>query len=449
MADNIIWIALAGFLVILMQAGFALVTSGLCRAKSAGQIISMNLVILPLVVIGFWIFGFKLMFWSVLHDPSLVASPWLVNHVTFDSIGGNSTLLGLLFFQAGAVAVAAAIPIGVMAERWKFKNFMYYGLWVGLLPIAWFADWVWGGGWLAQLGHSLDLGHGYVDFAGSSVLHMAGGTIGLVGACLLGPRVGKFSRDGRPRPMPGHNLIYVAIGTVVLAVGWFGLNLGPALAQGRDRVAIILVNTLLAGATGTVGAYFVVITKFRKPDPSMLCNGLLAGLVAISASCPFVNNIGAAIIGLAAGVLVVYSVLIFESKFNIDDPVGAVSVHGVSGAWGVLSLGLFANGSYGAGWNGIHSTAKDGVEYGVSGAFGALFGGPASDWSQLGAQALGAVVCVVFIGVFALVWFKLSALLVPLRVRREEEMAGLDLPEMGAECYPDFHLTEKSATHTE
>jgi len=449
MPENVIWVVLAGLLVVLMQGGFALVTSGLCRARSAGQIVAMNLVILPLSVIGFWVVGFKLMFWSGFHDPTLTASPWLTNHIKPDSLGTNMTFLGLFFFQAAAVAVAAAIPIGAMAERWRFKNFMWYSLWVGALPIAWFGDWVWGGGWLAQLGHSLDLGHGYVDFAGSSVLHLAGGIIGLVGASLLGPRVGKFTRGGRPRPMPGHNLIYVVVGTLVLAAGWFGLNLGPALAEGRDRVAIIVVNTLLAAATGTVGAYLVVILKFRKPDPSMLCNGLLAGLVAISAPCAFVNTTAAGIIGLVAGVLVVYSVLIFEAKLNVDDPVGAISVHGASGAWGVLSLGLFANGTYGLGWNGVHKMARDGTEYGVAGALGTLFGGPASDWSQLGAQAVGLAICLVFIGLLALVWFKISSFIVPLRSRREEEIAGLDLPEMGAECYPDFHLTDKNVTRDE
>ena len=268
-------------------------------------------------------------------------------------------LLMLFFYQAAVVAVAAAIPAGVMAERWRFRNFVLYGFWAGALPIAIFGRWVWGGGWLSQHRQTFSLGHGYVDFAGSSVVHMAGGVIGLVGASMLGPRLGKYARDGRPKPMPGHNLVYVALGTLILAFSWFGFNLGPALAEGHERVAVIIVNTLLASATGTVGAYAVVITKFRKPDPSMLCNGMLAGLVAISGPCAFVSPVGAAIIGAIAGILVVYSVLFFEGKLRIDDPVGAISVHGVSGAWGVLSIGLFANGSYGGGWNGVHTWAKD------------------------------------------------------------------------------------------
>ncbi len=446
MTEYFLWMVLAGVLVLLMQGGFALVTSGLCRAKNAGQVVTMNFMILPLSILGFWVCGFDFMFGSALRDPTTVASQWVLVHSKLVPFGFDPMTLRLFFYQAAVVAVAAAIPAGVMAERWRFSNFMLYGLWAGALPIALFGRSVWGGGWLSQLGKSAGLGHGYVDFAGSSVIHMAGGVIGLAGAVMLGPRLGKYARDGRPRPMPGHNLVYVALGTLILAVGWLGFNLGPALIEGHERVAVIAVNTLLASATGAVGACVVVITKFRKPDPSMLCNGMLAGLVAISGPCAFVNPVGAAIIGAVAGILVVYSVVLFEGKLKVDDPVGAISVHGVSGAWGVLSLGLLANGSYGAGWNGVHTLAKDGSEIGVTGAFGTLFGSPANDWPQLGAQAAGALTCLIFIGCFALVWFKISGFILPLRSRREDEMAGLDLPEMGAECYPDFHLTDKGPT---
>ncbi len=448
MPENITWILLAGLLVLVMQVGFALVTSGLCRARSAGQIITMNFMIYPLTVLGFWICGFSLMFWSVFHDPTLVASPWWVDHAKPGPLGSNDSMLRLFFFQAGVVAVASAIPVGVMAERWRFKSFMLYGCWAGALPIAIFGNWVWGGGWLAQLGKDFGLGHGCVDFAGSSVIHMAGGIIALAGASVLGSRLGKFTRDGRPRPMPGHNLVYVALGTLVLAFGWFGFNAGPALAEGHTRVALIAVNTLLASATATVAACLLVTTKFRKPDPSMLCNGMLAGLVAVSGPCAFITPIGAVIVGLVAGILVVYSVLFLEGKLRVDDPVGAISVHGVSGAWGILSVGLLADGSYGIGWNGVH-TIKNGSEIGVAGALATWFGGAANDWPQLGAQAVGALACLVFIGLFAYLWFKLTAFVVPMRVKREDEIAGLDLPEMGAECYPDFHLTDKSASRNE
>lgn len=463
-------------LVILMQGGFALVTSGLCRAKSAGEIVTMNFMVLPLSVLGFWAFGFALMFGGWAHAPAGGGVPWFpisdrllgfLGHPTpvldkecgpglfgfkgffLHSLESDPLVLRLFFFQAAVVAVAAAIPIGVMAERWRFFNFMFYGLWAGTFPIALFGNWVWGGGWLSRLGENFNMGHGFVDFAGSSVVHMAGGVMAFVGAALLGPRLGKYSRDGRPRPMPGHNLVYMALGGLVLATGWFGFNLGPALAEGQLHVGTIVVNTVLASATGTVGAYAIVIMKFRKPDPSMLCNGMLAGLVAISGPCAFVNSWGAVIVGLVAGILAVYAVIFFEGKMRVDDPVGAISVHGVAGAWGVLSIGLLANGSYGAGWNGIHLTAKDGAEVGVAGAFGTIFGSPMNDWSQLGAQVVGAMACLVFIGIFSFVWFKFSSLIVPLRSRREDELAGLDLPEMGAECYPDFHLTDKGSTRND
>jgi len=450
MTENITWVLLAGVLVLLMQGGFALVTSGLCRAKNAGQVVMMNFMIYPLTVLGFWVCGFALMFGGGLHDPAVVvAPPWVSVPTKPIPFGFDPEALRLFFFQAAVVAVAATIATGVMAERWRFPNFILYGFWAGALPIALFGRWVWGGGWLSQLGHSFGLGHGFVDFAGSSVIHMAGGVIGLAGAVMLGPRLGKYARDGRPRPMPGHNLVYVAVGTWILAFGWFGFNLGPALAGAHERLAVVAVNTLLASATGAVGTYVVVITKFRKPDPSMLCNGMLAGLVAISGPCAFVSSAGAVIIGAVAGILVVYSVLFFEAKLKVDDPVGAISVHGVSGAWGVLSIGLLANGSYGAGWNGIHTVAKDGSEMGVAGAFGTLFGSPANDWPQLGAQAVGALTCLIFIGLFALLWFKISNFIVPMRSKREDEIAGLDLPEMGAECYPDFHLTDTGATRSD
>jgi Amt family ammonium transporter len=418
---------IAGVLVLLMTAGLGLVSSGLCRAKNAGQVVTMSFMIFPMTVLGFWICGFPLLFGT--RPTTLPAQT-------------------AFLYDAAAVTVGAAIPAGIMAERWRFSNFMLYACWAGALPFAWFGRWVWGGGWLAQSGQSLDMGHGFVDFAGSSVIHMTGGVIGLVGAVLLGPRLGKYARDGRPRPMPGHNLVYVTVGTLLLALGWFGFNAGPALLNSPDRLGAVVVNTILALAAGAAAAYAIVMVKFRKPDPSMLCNGMLAGLVAISGACAFVNSTAAIIIGAVAGILVIYSVLFFERR-KVDDPVGGISVHGVSGAWGVLSLGLFANGSYGLGWNGVHTLTKAGVEVGVCGAFGTLFGGQRNDWSQLGAQIVGALTCVLFIGVLAFVWFKISAFSAPLRSKREEELAGLDLPEMGAECYPDFHLNDTGTSRND
>jgi Amt family ammonium transporter len=320
---------------------------------------------------------------------------------------------------------------------------LLYGIVAAAVPLAVFGHWVWGGGWLAKVGQTLGLGHGFVDFAGSSVVHASGGMIGLMGATALGPRLGKYSRDGRPRPIAGHNLTYVVVGSLLLATGWFGFNIGPSLFAAESRAPIIAVNTMLAAAAGAAAAGAWVTLKFRKPDPSMVCNGLLAGLVAISGSCAFVNPAGAVITGVVAGFLVVYAVLFFEGTMKVDDPMGALSVHGVAGVWGVLSVGLLADGSFGATWNGAQEKA------GVAGAFATVFGGAANDWGQLLAQIIGAASCLIFFGLAAWLWFKISNRIIPLRARREDELGGLDLPEVGAECYPDFHLTDKSSSRSE
>jgi ammonium transporter, Amt family len=452
---NLTAVVFAGVLVILMQAGFALVATGLCRAKNAAQVISMNLLIFVLSVLGFWVCGSAFLSGGWSGTPGAPASQWpihLFGHPFglmgtrgfFLSLSGSDPAVYALFFlQAVVISLAAVIPAGVMAERWKFANMVLYGMMAAALPLAVFGHWVWGGGWLAQLGQNLGLGHGFVDFAGSSVVHAAGGMIGLMGSIALGPRLGKYARDGRPRPIAGHNLVYVVVGSLLLAAGWFGFNIGPCFFAAESRAPIIAVNTLLASAAGAAAAGALVTWKFRKPDPSMVCNGLLAGLVAISGSCPFVNSAGAVITGAVAGFLVVYAVLFFEGTMKVDDPMGALSVHGVGGVWGVFSLGLLADGSFGANWNGVESKA------GVAGAFATVFGGPANDWGQLLAQIIGALSCLVFFGLAAWLWFKLSSRLVPLRTRREDELGGLDLPEVGAECYPDFHLTDKGTSRSE
>jgi ammonium transporter, Amt family len=449
-----ILVVLAGVLVMLMQGGFALLVTGLCRARNAAQVITMNLVLYALTVLGFWVCGYALLSGG-LSAPDGESGIRLFGHsfglmgrrgFFLGGLGGDPEALCRFFFQASVVAVAVLIPAGVMAERWKFGGVIPFGLWSAAVPLAVFGNWVWGGGWLAQLGQNLGLGHGFVDFAGSSVIHMAGGVAGLMGVRTLGPRLGKYSRDGRPRPMPGHNLTSVVAGTFLLAAGWVGLTIGPALLNAPARVPLIAVNTMLASAAGAVAAYAFVRMKFRKPDPSMICNGFLAGLVAVCGPCAFINPTAAAIIGAVAGVLAVYSVLFLEGTMKVDDPVGAVSVHGVCGAWGVLSLGLFANGSFGAGWNGVHEAGKNGAETGVTGLLGPLFGAPTSDASQFLAQLIGAAACLICVGLSAWAWFKIYGAIRPLRSRHEDEMAGLDLPEMGAECYPDFHLTDRGAS---
>lgn len=491
---NLVWTLVAGFLVMFMQAGFALVETGLCRAKSAAHVMSTNFLVYGLGLIGFWICGFAIMFggyWSgptpIDWQPSLGHGLALLNvehtitlfHKPFGIYGGkgfflspsvfDTAIMCLFLFQVVFMDTTATIPTGSLAERWNFKNFMIYGLWVGMLPYALFGNWVWGGGWLAQLGVNFGFGHGHVDFAGSSVVHQCGGMIALAGAIVLGPRIGKFGKDGRPRAIQAHNIPMVVLGTFILAFGWFGFNPGSTLAGTDGRIAVIAVNTMLAGAAGSITAAILVWNVFGKPDPSMMCNGLLAALVSITAPCAFVTPLAAVIIGAVAGVIVVCSVLGVERILRVDDPVGAISVHGVCGSWGVLCVGLFANGSYGAGWNGVHKLFKEGKpleiivnngssavaaykkllasgysDQGVTGIFGKAFGGAYNDWSQLGAQCTGTVACFLFIFAFAFIWFKLSNLFIPLRSRAEDEVTGLDIPEMGAEAYPDFQRTDRS-----
>ena len=334
----------------------------------------------------------------------------------------------LFFFMMVFMDTTATIPTGALAERWNWKNFCLYGFWVAL-PYCIYANWVWGGGWLAQAGKNWGLGHGAVDFAGSGVVHAMGGIIGLAGAMVLGPRIGKY-RDGKPQPMPGHHIPMVVFGTFILAFGWFGFNPGSTLAGTDLRIATITVNTMLASIAGCLGTMFTLFLLKMKPDPTMMCNGLLSGLVAITAPCAFVDGWAAVVIGAIAGFLVVMSVF-FWDKRKIDDPVGAISVHGVNGLWGVISVGLFANGKYGAGWNGVPG--------GVTGLF---FGdhSPAQLWAQL----LDAGVVAVFGFTMAYVWFKASNYITPLRVSPEVEMEGLDGPVIGALGYPDFTVGSRN-----
>jgi len=286
-----------------------------------------------------------------------------------------------------------------------------------------FGNWVWGGGWLSQLGANFGLGHGHVDFAGSSVVHMVGGVCALAGAISLGPRQGKYTPTGVPIAIPGHNIPMAILGTFILAFGWFGFNPGSTLAGTDLRIAVIAVNTMLASASGAVIAALYMWLKFGKPDPSMTANGMLAGLVAITAPCAFVNSLAAFIIGAVAGVLVVESAFVLERKLKIDDPVGAISVHGTNGAWGVLSLGLFADGTYGDGLNGVAGTVK-----------GLFYGDP----SQLLAQIIGAATNVIFVFVASMLFFKIIDLLVGNRVSVEVELEGLDVHEMGVPGYAEI-----------
>ncbi|MBI3860837.1 MAG: ammonium transporter, partial [Planctomycetia bacterium] len=338
------------------------------------------------------------------------------------------------FFMMVFMDTTATIPTGSMAERWGWKNFCLYGFWVAL-PYCIYANWVWGGGWLAQAGNNWGLGHGAVDFAGSGVVHAMGGVIALAGAICIGPRIGKFV-NGKPQPMPAHHVPMVVLGTFILAFGWFGFNPGSTLSGTDLRLSVVVVNTMLAGVVACIFSMFTLWAKGLKPDTTMLCNGMLAGLVAITAPCAFVDSKGAAVIGAIAGILVVLSVFFWE-KMGIDDPVGAISVHGVNGLWGVISVGLFANGKYGLGWNGVNRPAFKGTPEAVNdGVTGLFYGDP----TQLYAQLLDAAVVAVFGFVMAFVWFKFSNLIFPLRVSKEVEVGGLDAPEMGVLGYPEFNV---------
>lgn len=464
---NFVWALVAGFLVMFMQAGFMLVETGLCRAKNASHTAAMNLMIYPLGGLGFFIYGFAIgwgNWWNGPVPPGWYASlgPGLsvlnggwglgaavdaagkaTGAFTYGIIGttgwflsgvaNDAAVMVLFFFMMVFMDTTATIPTGAMAERWSWKNFVLYGFWVAL-PYCIYANWLWGGGWLAQGGINWGLGHGAVDFAGSGVVHGMGGLIALAGAICLGARIGKYDAHGKPQAMPAHNVPIVALGTFILAFGWFGFNPGSTLAGTDLRISFIVVNTMLASFTGAVFTMFTLWAKGLKPDTTMMCNGMLAGLVAITAPSAFVNPMGAAIIGAVAGVLVVLSVFFFEAR-GVDDPVGAISVHGTNGLWGVLSVGIFATGEYGAGWNGV---VRDNMVklYGSDGVRGLLYG----DFSQFFMQVIDCAVLIVFALSMAFAWFKISDLITPLRVSKETEIEGLDAPEMGVLGYPDFVL---------
>ncbi|HWP84927.1 MAG TPA: ammonium transporter [Terriglobia bacterium] len=439
-AINMVWVLITGFLVMFMQAGFAMVETGFTRAKNVAHTMAMNFMIYPLGMLGFFICGFAFMFGGLGAIATLGGYAGLNHEITISLFGKDFGLVGakgfflagtnydvaifaLFLFQMVFMDTTATIPTGAMAERWKYSAFFIYGLLVGTIIYPIYGNWVWGGGWLAMLGKNFGLGHGHVDFAGSSVVHLTGGVIALVGAWILGPRIGKYNKDGSSNAILGHNIPMAIIGTFILAFGWFGFNPGSTLAGTDLRIAVVAVNTMLASATGAVAAA-LWMWAFRggKPDPSMMCNGMLAGLVAITAPCAFVSAPSACVIGLIAGVLVVEAVFFIDQKLKIDDPVGAVAVHGVNGAWGCLALGLFADGTYGDGWNGVAGPVT-----------GLLYG----DASQFLAEVVGIGANIFYVGLISIITFKLTDLLVGNRVPADAEVEGLDLPEMGVPGYHD------------
>jgi Amt family ammonium transporter len=457
-AINFVWTLITGFLVMFMQAGFALVETGLCRAKNAGHTMSMNFMIYPMGMLGFYLCGFAFMFGGMA-DPmspnnggiSTMGGYTGLNHELGFHLGGkfigllgfNGFLLqgagydtaafALFLFQMVFMDTTATIPTGGAAERWKFSAFMIYGCFIGTVMYPVFGNWVWGGGWLANLGANFGIGHGHVDFAGSSVVHMQGGVIALIFAWLLGPRYGKYDKDGKlVHPITPHSIPMVMLGTFILAFGWFGFNPGSSLAGTDLRIAVVATNTMLASASGALGAtLWMWWVRTKKPDPSMMCNGMLAGLVAITCPCAFVSAGGAFTLGLIAGVLVVESVFFFD-RIGIDDCVGAISVHGTCGAWGCLSLGLFADGTYGDGWNAVPGTVR-GLFYG--GGFG-----------QLIAEFIGVTTCFVTLAVLSIIVYQIGEKLVGNRVSRDVEIEGLDVAEMGVPGYSGMVMDKQAET---
>ena len=396
---NYLWTLVAACLVFFMQAGFAMVEAGFTRAKNAINIMMKNLMDFSVGTLAYWAIGFGLMF-GVTSTGFVGTSGFFLSDFV---PGGDPWVLAFWMFQVVFAATAATIVSGAMAERTKFSAYLLYSFFVSALIYPIFGSWAWGSlfhgsGWLEKLG--------FIDFAGSTVVHSVGGWVALAGAMVLGPRLGKYTKDGGIRPILGHNIPLASLGVFILWLGWFGFNPGSTTTADTS-IAMIFVNTNMAAATGAVVAMLVSWIKLGKPEVGMSLNGALAGLVGITAGCANVSPGSSIIIGGVAGVLVVFSVLFFD-KIRIDDPVGAVSVHGVCGAWGTLAAGLFN---------------MEGCTMGI-----------------VTTQLIGMVACFVWAFGFALIMFKIIAATMGLRVSAEEELEGLDFVEHGGNAYPDFKL---------
>ncbi|GBR76244.1 ammonium transporter [Candidatus Termititenax persephonae] len=401
---DLLWMLLGGFLVFWMQAGFAMVEAGFTRAKNAVNIIAKNLMDFSVGCPFYFAIGYGIMF-GASKAGLFGGSHFLLSGVT------DMWDLGFFFFQAMFAATAATIVSGAMAERTNFKAYLFYTVFISALIYPVVGHWIWGGGWLAE--------KGFLDFAGSTVVHSVGGWAALVGAAFLGPRLGKYTPDGRSKAIPGHNIPLAALGVFILWFGWFGFNGGSTVAATNWNISIVLVTTTLAAAAGTCGALFFSWVRFGKPDVSMALNGSLAGLVSITAPCYDVSAVSSLIIGLLGGILVVAAVEFIDKVLHIDDPVGASSVHLVCGIWGTLALGLFAEPQYG------------------NGVAGLLFGG---GLSQLLVQLEGIIAVAVWTIITSSLVFLAAKYLIGLRVSREVELKGLDVPEHGQEAYAGFEI---------
>ena len=407
---NTIWVLLGAALVFFMQAGFAMVETGFTRAKNAGNIIMKNLMDFCLGTPIFWILGFGLMFGA----GSFIGG---YHGIASEANYGNGMLpdgvpfFAFFIFQTVFCATAATIVSGAMAERTKFAAYLVYSAVISAIVYPIEAHWIWGGGWLSEMG--------FHDFAGSTAVHMTGGVAALVGAAILGPRIGKYGKDGKPKAIPGHSLTLGALGCFILWFCWFGFNGASTVSMEGDSIALagkVFVNTNLAAAIATCVTMAFTWIKYGKPDVSMSLNGSLAGLVAITAGCDAVSPIGAAIIGAVAGILIVLGVEFIDKVLKIDDPVGAVGVHCVNGAFGTLAVGLLADGS----------TTDKGLFYG-----GGL--------KLLGTQALGVVCVAAWVAVTMIVTFTDIKKTMGLRASAEEEILGMDATEHNLpSSYADF-----------
>lgn len=418
-ALDTIWTLITAFLVFWMNAGFACLEAGLCRAKNAVNILAKNFVVFAVSSLAFWIVGFGLMFGN--GTDFFGTSGWALagadnSPATGDAYSGvfsalNWTgvpLMAKFFFQLVFAGTAATIVSGAVAERIKFLSFIVFSFVLVALIYPIGGHWAWGGGWLSKMG--------FLDFAGSTVVHSIGGWCALSGVIVLGPRIGKFMADGSVRPIPGHNMGLATLGTLILWLGWFGFNPGSTMAADANAIASIALNTNMAAAAGCLSATAVAWIALGKPDLSMILNGTLAGLVAITAPCSVVNVASSVLIGLLAGVIVVYAVLFFD-KVKLDDPVGALSVHLVNGVFGTLCVGLFAT---------------DG---------GLFFGGGVA---KLLVQVYGVLsVGVVTFVLSAIAWYILK-MTMGIRVSAAEESEGLDVGEHGMEAYPGFVPTQEA-----
>ncbi len=399
--DNV-FVLLSAVLVIFMQAGFALVEAGLTRAKSVANIMMKNLMDFCAGALAFFAVGYAIAFGE--GNDLFGSEGWFLGDGAFQY--GTLTVPVTFIFQVAFAATAATIVSGAMAERTRFKSYFLYSIVISGLIYPVVVHWNWGGGWLAQLSTP------FHDFAGSTMVHMTGGVAALMGAAILGPRIGRYARDGTPRAIPGHSIPFAVLGTFILLVGWYGFNPGSELAA-DEAIGGIAVTTTLAAAAGAITAMTAIWLKSGKPDVAMTANGMLAGLVGITAGTAAVSNIGALVIGSGAGLLVVASVFFFD-RIKIDDPVGAISVHGVCGAFGTICVGLFA-------------TAD--TDFWQAGLF---YGGGAA---QLVTQVIGVVAVAVFVAVTAGLLFLVLKATVGLRVSEEEELEGLDVLEHGAAGY--------------